>query len=187
MPTNQPTYNSRLTSEALEKRFRDTFTSQGGAELMDDLYAQGVIVPIVDFTAAAQGETLPEYLQTAWDASTSNATANNANTVVVNTTGFWLVNVSFSIDSLTTSSTGDIGQVNINTGITVKRIAGVKGVNVATPDTNVALAYPLTVFLDSGHSLEIRSFSTGVTVSASVRQIADINGNPTNPLGFTFS
>ena len=39
MPTNENTYNSRVTSEALEKKYRDVFPSQGGAELVDDLYA----------------------------------------------------------------------------------------------------------------------------------------------------
>ena len=92
MPTQSTTYNSRVTDEALEKRFRDTFKAQGGAELVDDLYAQGVIVPVVDFTAAATGQQLAQNLQTAWDFSTGNGSADNATTAFISNSGFWLIN-----------------------------------------------------------------------------------------------
>ena len=84
MPTNQNAYNSRVTDESLEKKFRDTFKSQGGAELVDDLYASGVIVPVVDFTAAAQGSELRSDLQSAWDFATSS-------TSIVNSVNFSLI------------------------------------------------------------------------------------------------
>ena len=93
MPTNQNLYNSRVTDESLEKKFRDTFTSQGGSELVSDLYAQGVIVPIVDFTAAAEGSVLSSDLQQAWDFSTGNALVSNTTTTVINTPGFWKVDL----------------------------------------------------------------------------------------------
>ena len=88
MPTQATTYNSRVTDEALEKRFRDTFRSQGGAELVDDLYAQGVIVPVVDFTAAATGQQLSQNLQTAWDFSTGFNQVINTSTTIINNAGF---------------------------------------------------------------------------------------------------
>ena len=80
---DQRTYNARVTTEALEKKFRDTFPSQVGAELVDDLYASGVIVPTVDFTAAAQGSELRSDLQTAWDFATGYSAVNNANVDIV--------------------------------------------------------------------------------------------------------
>ena len=83
MPTNQNAYNSRVTSEALEKKFRDSFTSQGGAELVDDLYASGVIVPVVDFTAAAEGSALRSDLQVAWDFSTGHNRINTTTTTTI--------------------------------------------------------------------------------------------------------
>ena len=85
MPTNQSTYNSRLTSEALEQKFRDTFPSQAGAELVNDLYAQGVIVPVVDFSDVASGQVLPVQLQQAWDFATTRTVVNNSTQTITTT------------------------------------------------------------------------------------------------------
>ena len=97
MPTQQTTYNSRVTSESLEKKFRDTFTAQGGAELVDDLYASGVVVPIVDFTAAAEGSALRSDLQTAWDFATNIVQiTSTSDTTIVTTPGFWKVDIIYN-------------------------------------------------------------------------------------------
>ena len=109
MPTNQNAYNSRVTDEALEKKFRDTFKSQGGAELVDDLYASGVIVPVVDFTAAAQGSELRSDLQTAWDFATGHATVSNATSFLITTPGFWRIHVNaFFVSSSSAAATGNM-------------------------------------------------------------------------------
>ena len=98
MPTQQTTYNSRVTDEALEKKFRDTFKSQGGAELVDDLYASGVIVPVVDFTSAAEGSALRSDLQTAWDFSTTLFQRNATGTGTIFTgPGFWQIDFTATI------------------------------------------------------------------------------------------
>ena len=107
MPTQATTYNSRVTDEALEKKFRDTFKSQGGAELVDDLYASGVIMPIVDFTAAAQGSELRSDLQTSWDFSTGNAVISATNNDIVTTPGFWKVDL--------IASTNDAARASVTT------------------------------------------------------------------------
>ena len=100
MPIQTTTYNSRVTDEALEKKFRDTFKAQGGAELVDDLYAQGTIVPIVDFTAAAQGSELRSDLQSAWDyAADNNVNSTGATNTIVSTPGFWKINVNMSVEA----------------------------------------------------------------------------------------
>ena len=89
-------YNARVTTEALEKKFRDTFPSQAGAELVDDLYASGVIQPIVDFTAAAQGSELPEYLQTALDFATrTEFRVGNGTTDLTSTPGFYVLYLNY--------------------------------------------------------------------------------------------
>jgi hypothetical protein len=120
MPTQQTTYNSRLTDEALEKKFRDTFKSQGGAELVDDLYASGVIVPIVDFTAAAQGSELRPDLQTAWDFATGHNTVSNASTNVITTPGFWKVDLNLVGFSVVSSAMA--ANVRIDDGVSSKVI-----------------------------------------------------------------
>ena len=98
-------YNARVTTETLEKKFRDTFPSQAGAELVDDLYASGVIVPVVDFTAAAEGSELRADLQTSTDFATGHVElGSNASNTFVSTPGFWNVDIIAGITGSSTSS-----------------------------------------------------------------------------------
>ena len=185
MPTQQTTYNSRVTDEALEKKFRDTFKSQGGAELVDDLYAQGVIVPIVDFTAAAQGSELRSDLQRAWDFSTGFAEVRNQTTTLISNTGFWKVNASFS--ALDASAGPFIGRLFISDGATNKNIFQISELGSSGNDFEVNSIVDLTVFLRAGDFLRAQSTSNNVIVNVTYRQIADVSGNFVNPLGFTSS
>lgn len=183
MPTQQTTYNSRVTDEALEKKFRDTFKSQGGAELVDDLYAQGVIVPIVDFTAAAQGSELRSDLQTAWDFSTGSATVTNTLTYLITTPGFWQIDV-----TATFNYSGVVGcDIQLFDGSSSKVIWKVSE-NIST----ISELFTVTdgsfiVYVRSGDSVYARSTNAFSELNVWYRQIADVSGNLTNPLGFTSS
>ena len=183
MPTNTNAYNSRVTDEALEKRFRDTFRSQGGAELVDDLYAQGVIVPIVDFTAAATGQQLQENLQTAWDFTTGNSDCSNANVNIITNAGFWLINLSWMAN--VSNSTSRNMNLEINDGATTKTIwryvifSGIAGEIITGTDE-------FTVFVRSGDTVRL-SCSAETNVNAAYRQIATVNGDLVDPSGFTSS
>ena len=184
MPTQSTTYNTRLTDEALEKRFRDTFRSQGGAELVDDLYASGVIVPVVDFTAAAEGSALRQDLQTAWDFSTSFTSTTNTTDTIITNTGFWQIGLTATIDFANTSLSR--GQIAITDGLSSKVVWYISE-NTGSPaeiDTNTAAS--LVVFVRSGDSVTVTS-NPFVTMNTWTRQIADVYGNFTNPSGFTFS
>jgi len=185
MPTNATTFNSRVTSEALEKKFRDTFPAQGGAELIQDLFASGVIVPTVDFTAAAEGSALRTDLQRAWGFATGhNSKATTGTDTLINTTGFWLID--FEIVIFPASGSTRNAELRINDGLGTKTIWK----NVLSPSgtTTAVLASSeeFVVFLRSGDSFEVTQ-SGGVNSEVSYRQIADVNGNLVNPLGFTFS
>lgn len=185
MPTNQNGYNSRVTDEALEKRFRDTFTSQGGAELVSDLYASGVIVPVVDFTSAAEGSTLRSDLQTAWDFATQIQTVKGQLKVLTSVPGFYKVGVILDLgDSGPTANTKCT--INISDGSTFKNVWQ------WSENTSVAINQTVTtpdfvVFLRSGDSLRALSDATDHVMSVWYRQIADVSGNLTDPLGFTSS
>ena len=185
MPTNQNAYNTRLTDEALEKKFRDTFRSQGGAELVDDLYASGVIIPVVDFTSAAEGSALRQDLQRAWDFSTGQVNTSAATTTLINTTGFWLVDTQVTIqdDGLSTFE----ADLKISDGLGTKTIYRVFVRSVGTQGTMLTDNRVQTVFLRAGDSLTATSNDANVIISNSWRQIADVYGNLTNPLGFTSS
>ena len=185
MPTNQNTYNTRVTDETLEKRFRDTFTSQGGAELVSDLYAQGVIVPIVDFTAAAEGSSLREDLQRSWDFSTGNSNVSNTTTTIINTTGFWKIWGTWSGRNGGSNTDSDI---KISDSLATKTIWRLEAQFAAASDQYFGQNIPeMVVFLRAGDSVQVFSGNTDTIISVSYRQIADVSGNLTNPLGFTSS
>ena len=138
MPTNANVYNSRVTSETLEEQFRRLFPSQGGAELNNDLFAQGVIVPTVDLTSAAEGSVLPVYLQQAWDiGTTQTAVPNVAQTSNITTTpGFYRVSV--QITAVITGSAADDITIRLTDGVTNTAVWKLDNSNIAT-NTNVWL------------------------------------------------
>lgn len=177
MPTDQNAYNSRVTDESLEKRFRDTFRSQGGAELVNDLYASGVIVPVVDFTAAATGGQLQPELQQAWDFSTGSASVNNANNSIITNSGFWKIDIIY----IALGSSGNAATVFLTDGFSVKTLFNA---NASSTDTEIDNTF--VVFLRANDELGVNA-STNARITASYRQIADVNGNLVNPSGFTSS
>jgi len=184
MPTDANAYNSRLTSEALEKRFRDTFRAQGGAELVDDLYASGVIVPVVDFTQSAEGSQLPQSLQEAWDFTTGAAQALSTDVLAINNAGFWRCQGTATLAA--GAATGIFVRVYIDDGVTEKNIWALVDETSAS-DRPHTQSFSFNVFLRSGDQLRIQSNAGQNIIDIFYRQIADVNGNLVNPSGFTFS
>jgi len=183
MPTNQNNYNSRVTDEALEKKFRDTFRSQGGAELVDDLYASGVIIPVVDFTSAAEGSALRSDLQTAWDFATTHYVVNSGGGVVdvATTPGFW------KVDLTAGTNFGFNCTVRLQNAGGVNKIIWQVGGTTTGVEFSAALEETFVVFLRTGDKLQAANSSPGVNMNIWTRQLADVYGNLTNPLGFTSS
>ena len=186
MPTNSTVFNSRVTDENLEKKFRDTFTSQGGAELMSDLYAQGVIVPVVDFTDAATGSVLRSDLQTALDESVSRqrkASADAGTTTDIQTTaGFYRVDLYHTWK--VSNASGQAVEIKLDDGTSTNVVAiyvcrdGVNGEVINQDSSLVVYIRPnskLTCTIGAFYQSE---------VNIMFRQIADAYGNLTNPLGF---
>ena len=185
MPTQSTTYNTRLTDEALEKRFRDTFRSQGGAELVDDLYASGVIVPVVDFTAAAEGSSLRSDLQSAWDFGTGHQVFAGAVQSLITTPGFWKVQCSSTIAPTGGSSRRTRLYINDGTSDKVIYTFEVSLASVGAPV--LAENAELTVFLRSGDTLFGVTTNADTTMSVNYRQIADVYGSLTQPTGYVSS
>jgi hypothetical protein len=185
MPTNANTFNSRVTSEALEAKFREVFPSQGGAELPQDLFASGVIQPVVDFSGIAEGDVLPQNLQTAWDFSTGSDQITNTTTTLINNTGFWLVGLTFSTE-LQGTANPSVGVLRINDGATTKPVWASSSAGLAGSQVALLGSESFVVYLRSGDSLEGNTNNVQAYLDVWYRQIADINGNPTNPLGFSF-
>lgn len=188
MPTNTNAYNSRVTDEALEKRFRDTFRAQGGSELVDDLYAQGVIVPIVDFTAAATGQQLGQNLQTAWDFSTGSVSITSASpTNIITNAGFWQVDLTYSGQAADAGATLRTATIDIYDGTTYKAVWAFSNAINQVNTYNSIVENSFVVFLRSGDSLTGQGQSAEYPLDVWYRQIATVSGDLVDPSGFTSS
>lgn len=187
MPINSTTFNSRITSEALESKFRQVFPAQGGAELVQDLYASGVIQPVIDFSSIAEGSGLPEYLQTAWDFSTgSNVVTGTGWTNLITNTGFWEVDLIHTGFEVYTSAV--TAQIVIFDNATRKPVWGRTAIVGAGQGVNTAIESKFVVFLRSGDILQAKCMTASADkLDVWYRQVADVYGNLRNPQGFTFS
>jgi hypothetical protein len=180
MPTNANTFNSRVTSEALENKFRQVFPAQGGAELVQDLFASGVIQPVVDFSSVAEGSVLPQNLQTAWDFATTRNQVSNTTTSLITNTGFWQVDLSVHTRA---SGAGDFVQLLLSDGITNKVIWRIEA---GSSTFGFVTDNPIVVFLRAGDSLSCQASGANTTANVWYRQIATVDGTLVNPLGFSF-
>jgi hypothetical protein len=182
MPTNANTFNSRVTSEALEAKYRQVFPAQGGAELVQDLFASGVIQPVVDFSTVAEGSVLSQNLQTAWDFSITHLQAENNTQTLANTPGFYKCSVVVSY--VNAAGSGNV-LLGINDGLATKTIWQCFEIGAGS-NNFFNFQYQDIVYLRAGDSLVVTSSQSGVLGDGTARQIADVNGNLVNPLGFTF-
>jgi len=186
MATNANIFNSRVTSEALEAKFRQVFPAQAGAELIQDLYASGVIQPVIDFSTVAEGSVLGLNLQTAWDFSTGGNQINNTTTNMITNPGFWQVDLTCIATNNSGGAAVNAARIEIYDGTTAKPIWALSEANLGFSSSNSIADNRFVVFLRAGDTLRGVSVSADCTLDVWYRQIADVNGNLVNPLGFTF-
>lgn len=170
-----------INSQDLENKIRQLLPSQGGAGAGFDLSASTQIIPIIDLTESAEGSNIRADLQSALSHKTITSFAViNATTTIISNTGYFRV---FGFMSGNGSSTGD-STVNfsLNDGSTDKIIMDGR---VTKFQTNVGaygtFSYDFIVFLPAGHSLKAISASTASALRGCTRQIANIDGELTNP------
>ena len=188
MPTNANLTNSRVTSEALEEKFRQVFPSQGGAELVQDLYASGVIQPVIDFSTVAEGSVLAPNLQIAWDFATGADQVTSTTYVdIVTTPGFWLVDLTYAGLLARNDTNRQNANVDIYDGATSKPIWGISNLISTGSLQSGYVEGKFVAFLRAGDAMRARVQAPTCTMDIWYRQIADVNGNLVNPLGFTFS
>jgi hypothetical protein len=162
-----------IKSTALEDKINQLLPSQGGLGAGVDLSASTQIVPIVDLTESAEGSNLRVDLQTSVDFATSyNQIVSATNTVIVNTTGFYRVDV-------TAHGVSGNTELNLFDGTTSKPIR-----QYYFGTEHSVLTDSFNVFLSAGLSLRASSSSSTAAIQVFTRQIADISGNLTNPLSF---
>lgn len=173
-----------ITSEALEAAYRNLTPSQEG--FTEDLMASNVILPVLDLTASAEGTTTPAYLTRAWDYSTGSAKIDGTTvTTLISQAGFWQVNAIYTAEITALSvSTPVLANLSITDGVTPKTVWELYRSNT-NADAEAAVVDNFVVFLRSGDSLTAYTQGTGKILAVQYRQIADVNGTITNPLGFT--
>ena len=168
-----------VTSESLQAKIRSLLPSQQGFGA--DLQASNVIFPVVDLTAAAEGSTTGQNLQTALAFGSQTAfSANNSTAVIANTPGFYRIVGAASVKPSTTQS----ASLSMSDGLSTKAVWKMTG-GSSSGVYGFALNIDFTVFLTAGDSVSAISSGANAFIEGSVRQIADVNGNLVNPVGFT--
>jgi len=163
-----------VVSEALEKQIRDLLPSQRG--FGEDLQASNVITPIIDLTATALGTQTPQNLQTAIDAGVTTITAVGTTETMTSTPGFYNIFGS----GFSASATVKTWNISISDGFTTTTLYSQYISNLA----EFNMTNPIVVFVASGETLSLIT-APDVTGRVTFRQIADVNGNLVNPIGFT--
>lgn len=170
-----------ITSEALEAAYRALTPSQSG--FTQDLQASNTIIPILDLTANAEGTAVPEYQAQALAFGSQTAfEASNATQACANTAGFWRVTGSVGIG--TANGVTSKATISMTDGLSTKNVWRL-GIGGAGGDQNASASFDLVLFLRSGDSFSVSTDAGGAIIAGSYRQIADVNGVPVNPSGFT--
>lgn len=182
MPVNANGFNTRITSNFLEKRFRSQFPAQAGAELIQDLYASGVIQPVVSVNA-----DLPEYLQGAWDPGQYQKRVISGNSIEIlsSSPGFY---------KLLITITGKVQAAAITARLGGRRPAipvdfwfleyNMEGSTAASPRP-FFLTYPIQYyFLEPGGSLRAQTTDDNINLQVGWQKIAEVDGTIINPINF---
>tara|TARA_B100000085_G_C18544159_1_gene513221 strand:+ start:1533 stop:2069 length:537 start_codon:yes stop_codon:yes gene_type:complete len=169
-----------ITSEALQKTVRDLLPSQQG--FGEDLQASNVIVPTIDLTPSAEGSVLRADLQTALGFGTTHTQVANGTSTVINTTGFFRI---YGIMTWRGSTTNEVGSIQLTDGLSTKILWEANILGSGSPDvTHLSQDIDFTTYLRAGDSVTCTSSAAVITFNLTSRQVADINGNLVNPLGF---
>jgi len=167
-----------ITSEALQAEIRRLLPSQQG--FGEDLQASNVITPIIDLTATAEGSTLPVELQQAFN-YTGSVRFNIATTTetIANVPGFYRVR------GVVPSGLSFNGNISISDGTVAVNTIYDFDAGANTTDAQSMVVLDIYAFLRAGDELRCTNSSSVYNIVLTVQQVADVNGNLINPVGFT--
>ena len=169
-----------ITSEALQATIRRLLPSQQG--FGEDLQASNVITPIIDLTPTAEGSELPTYLQNslAFGSQTEFALQNSSATLA-NSPGFYRIFGCATASATAGSAVNAL--VRLSDGLSNKTVWKME-LEASSGDLIVSENVDIIVFLRAGDSVTGASNNAEVYFQGSTRQVADVNGNLVNPVGF---
>lgn len=160
-----------INSRSIETRLNTLLPSQAGEGAGIDFSASTMIIPTIDVTAAAQGATLREDLQTSFSFTGTNSfiIAGATNTTIITTTGY------YKIQAFMVNSTSGTVNFNLFDGSTIKILFS------TSASVSQSTFVDFNVFLSSGDSLRGTASAAATNIVGSFRQIADITGTLVNP------
>lgn len=170
-----------ITSEALQAKVRQLLPSQVG--FGEDLQASNVISLTLDLTDVAAGTSVPEYQQQALAfGSQTPFTLTNGTEDLTDTPGFYRV-----VGTATNEqSTGDIvSRLVMTDGLSEKKVWNLHVDGSASADSVTTAEFDFIFFVASGITLQAVSNANSARISGSIRQVANVNGDPVNPVGFS--
>lgn len=170
-----------IKSETIESKINQLLPSQGGFGAGVDFSASTTVIPVVDLTETAEGSSLRADLQLAMGFGTTHVNINNTTATLVSTTGFYRV---FG-NSIRGNVNGASATIFIDDGTTQKIIYSdtLTQNSVSVPPTTNN--FDFLVYLRAGDQLKGTAGPSNLCdLNVTTRQIADISGNLTNPLGF---
>jgi len=174
--------NIPFVSEDFQRAFRNQFPSQTSTGR--DLHVSDIVIPVVDFTPTASGASLPLNLRFATNNNVSNTSATSDTTAdLITGTGFYNVYYSFAARAADSDliirfkeiATGNLQQAR-------------NRVNLLTANDYNTFTDEFQVFIPAGYILE---YAFAIATSGVARidlyhyQIADVNGNLTDPFGYS--
>lgn len=169
-----------IKSQDIEDKINQLLPSQGGFGAGVDFSASTMVIPIVDLTETAEGSSLRQDLQTSFSHNQlTHNTVSNTTSTIINTTGYYRVLGNCAIYTDPSASTGT-GTIELFDGTTAKTVQKFYGYNNNFADF-VNNPFEFVIKLDAGDSLRCNASSANVSLEISTRQIADVNGNLTNP------
>lgn len=168
-----------INSQDLEDKVRKLLPSQGGSGAGFDLSASTQIIPIIDLTESAEGSGLRVDLQSSLSfKSATSFNVTNANTTIINNTGYFRVFGCMSVRPRTNVSTE--ATFDINDGTSTKVVFGME-LPITTNIGSNTINFDFIVFLSAGDSLLANFNSAEAFCIGSTRQIASIDGTLVNP------
>lgn len=174
-----------FVSEDFQRAFRNQFPAQ--LSTGRDLHVSDVVIPIVDFTPTASGASLPFELRNCVNGNTAyDAGSTDSSSTTTLTAGFYNVTAELFNTTTGTNAGARFFLKLYNQGVEKQTLYVFNNFNAKL--NNYAEKRTFNVYIPSGHTLGYE-FYVGTSVSSLwqlfTTNIADVNGNLTNPYNYS--
>lgn len=167
-----------FVSENFQRAYRNTFPSQTSSGR--DLHVSDVVIPVVDFTPTTATTSIPFDLLASLNLNTTSQQVSTTTlTTLITTSGFYQIET-----DIFNKRTADV------MGIQFIIVEGSTSTFVKTIQCGclASASHKDFVFLKAGTVLKAQAFAqiaTGLDIFVTTTSIADVNGNLTQPNGYS--